>query len=49
MLQQYNRERKDERVVGEATEQAAPEGEGPAIAVAGRSLRRRTQRTDEER
>ncbi len=38
VLQQYNRERKDERVVGEATEQAEADGADPAIAEAGKEV-----------
>ena len=38
VLQQYNRERKDERVVGEATEQAEADGADPACAEAGKEV-----------
>ncbi len=38
VLQQYNRERKDERVVGEATEQAEADGADPAFAEAGKEV-----------
>ena len=38
VLQQYDRERKDERVVGEATEQAEADGADPAFAEAGKEV-----------
>ena len=38
VLQRSDRERKDERVVGEATEQAEADGADPAIAEAGKEV-----------